>query len=791
MDLFLCWLVAPAGLLLATIGLSLLLERLTGFPIPWTLRPATGMAIAIVLSQFGTATSTTARLTLPAILLLAILGLLFGRGVAGGGPNRAEVAIAATVFLLFALPFLVIGEATWAGYIKLDDTATWMALTDHVFEYGRGLGDLPPSTHNQVLIDYLGGTYPIGGFVPAALMAKISGQDVAFTMQPSMAFAAAVLGLGLFELARRLLPSVGTAAAIAILASLSSALLGYYFWGGVKELVTAALLPLAPLLAASAARSGWPRYAWAPLGIAFGAMVVALGPGGALWVIPPLLPAAYVVLRERGGRALTRLALSIAAFSLALVLPVLFGPTGAFDPLNNGINQDAGLGNLFGPLNPLHVAGIWPAIDFRFDAHLEPAVLVLAALCLAIAAATLVAAVLLQRDEGVPLVGYVGGGAVGALLIAHLGSPWVDGKAIATLSPGVLAAALIGIAMLGLRTRFRLEAAAAGTLLAAVVLWSAFLAYQGVSFAPRGPNVELEEIGERFSGRGPALSTEVSIYGPRHFLRKLEVEGASDRRNRPVLLTSGAAPEKGQAVDLDEIQTSELGPYNLLVVRRAPAASRPPADFVLAYQTPRYDVWQRVPTAPGTLVEHLPLGTSLDAGDVPDCAEAKRLAAQAGGDGKLVAARVGTPIAVDFTAAYKPSGWTDPTTYTFSPSGSGELGVDIEVPGGEYELWLGGRIYGTIALSLDGEKAASERAVVENVGALDPLGVVELAPGMHRLTARYSGADLHPGSAEHPDEIGPLLLEAPESGEAGLLTLRPSAYQQLCGKRWDWIEAYN
>jgi hypothetical protein len=789
MDLFLCWLVAPAGLLLATVGLSFLLEQLTGFPIPWTLRPATGMAIAIVLAQFGTATSTTATLTLPAILLLAILGLLFGRGVAGGGPSRTEVAITAIVFLLFALPFLVIGEATWAGFIKLDDTATWMALTDHVFEHGRALGDLPPSTHNQVLIDYLGGTYPIGGFVPAALMAKIAGQDVAFTMQPSMAFAAAALALGLFELARRLLRGPWLAPAIAILASLSSILVGYYLWGGVKELVTAALLPLAPLLAAAAARAGWPPRSWVPLSVAFAAMVAALGPGGALWVVPPLLPAAYVVLRERGGRGLARLALPIAGLALVLVLPVLFGPTGIFNPLNKGINQDAGLGNLFGPLNPLHVAGLWPAIDFRFDPHVKPAILVLAALCLAIAAATLAAAVRLQRDDGVPLLGYLGGGAIGALVIAQFGSPWVDGKAMATLSPAVLAAALIGVGMLGQRSRFRLEAAALGTLIAAVVAWSAFLAYQGTSFAPRGPNVELEEIGERFSGRGPALSTEVSIYGPRHFLRKLDAEGASDRRNRVVLLTDGSAPEKGQAVDLDEIQTGELDPYNLLVVRRSPAASRPPASFTLAYQSPRYDVWQRVPP-PGTLVEHLPLGASLDSGDVPACAEVQRVAAAAGADGKLVAARVGRPIAVDFTAASKPSGWTNPSTYTFSPSGSGELDVEIEVRGGAYELWLGGAVYGGLSLSFDLEEVASERASVENVGALNPLGTVDLAPGKHRLTVDYSGADLHPGSAGRPGEIGPLLLEAPESGDPGLTVVTPSAYRKLCGKRWDWVEAY-
>jgi hypothetical protein len=786
MDFFLCWLVAPAGMLLAAVGLSLLVERLTTLRLPWTLRPALGMATAIVLAQFGTASSATAPLTLPAILLAAALGLVLGRGVVGAAPDRVEVTVAAAVFALFALPFFAIGEATWAGYIKLDDTATWMALTDHVFEHGRGLGDLAPSTHNQVLIDYLGGTYPIGGFVPAALMAELSGQDVAFTMQPSMAFAAALLGLGLLELGRRLLRGAWLAAATAILASLSSMLVGYYFWGGVKELVTAALLPLAPLLAAAAARTGWPRLAWAPLGIAFAAMVVALGPGGALWVVPPLLPAAYVVLRERGGRGLARVALPLAAFSLLLVLPVIFGPTGTFDPLNEGINQDAGLGNLFGPLNPLHVAGLWPANDFRFDPHLEPAIFVLASLCLAIAAATLVAAVHFDRDDGVPLVGYVGGGAIGALLIAHFGSPWVDGKAMATISPGILATALIGIAMLGQRSPFRLESAALGTLIAAVVLWSAFLAYQGISFAPREPNVELEEIGERFDGRGPALSAEVSIYGPRHFLRKLEAEGASDRRNRQVLLTSGAAAEKGQPVDLDEIQTTELGPYNLLVVRRSPAASRPPADFVLAYESDRYDVWQRS-RAPGTLVEHLPLGTSLDAGDVPSCADVQRLADEAGA-GKLVAARVGTPVAVDFTAASRPAGWTNPSTYAFSPSGTGELSVEIEAPPGEYELWLGGRVYGDLTVSLDGEEMASVRANVENAGVLDPLGAVEIAPGNHGLTLRYSGADLHPGSAERA-EIGPLLLEKPEA-DPGLLTIRPSAYRQLCGKRWDWVEAY-
>lgn len=792
MDLILCWLIAPAGLLLVTVGLSLLLERLSGFALPWTVRPALGLAVAIVLAQFGTATDATAGLTLPATLALAVLGLALGRAAFSRRPERVEWIVPVAVFLLFASPFLILGEATLAGYIKLDDTATWLAIIDHVFEFGRGIGGLAPSSHQQVLADYLGGTYPIGGFVPTALMSEITGQDPAFTIQPSMAFAAATMALLLFELARRLVAGVSRAALIAIFASLASLLIGYYLWGGVKEMVVAALLPLAPLLAGIAAAAGWPRRAWAPLGVAVAAMVMVLGPGGAVWVVPTLLPAAIALWRRRGARRMLAIAWPLAALSLLLVLPAIFGPTGIFDPLNEGVTGSGpmGLGNLVGPLNFFQVAGIWPTGDFRFDPHLKPAVIALAAVCLLIAAITAAVASRLGERDGVPLTGYIFGGALGALLIAHFGSPWVDAKVMVALSPALLAAALIGIVMLGQRTGFRIEAMVLAVLVAGVVAWSAFLAYQNVWFAPRSHFVELEEIGERFAGEGPALSTEVSIYGSRHFLRKLDDEGASDRRRRSVNLVSGGIPEQAQYVDLDEIQPAELDAYALLVVRRSAAASRPPAGFELAYQTDRYDVWRRK-EAPGTLVEHLPLGTSLDAGDVPGCSEVQRLARAAGEGGKLVAARVGAPIAIGFPQESLPPGWTAPTAYSFAPDGSGTLSEEFEVPGGEYQLWLAGSVFGGLALRIDGESVASERAAIDDTGGYEPLGTVRLSPGPHHLEVEYSGAGLSPGSAAQPWEIGPLVLEQPEQGDLGTVTVAPVDYRRLCGRRWDWVEAYS
>lgn len=789
MDLLLCWLIAPAGLLLVVVGLSLLIERLSGLALPWTVRPALGLAVAIVVAQLGTATDATAELTLPAILLLAILGLIVGRDIPQRRPGGAEATLAATVFLLYAAPFLIVGEATLAGFIKLDDTATWLGITDHVFEFGRGLGDLPPSTHQQVLVDYLGGSYPIGGFVPMALMSEISRQDIAFTAQPSMAFAAATMALLIFELARRLVLGVGRAVIVALLASLASLLVGYYLWGGVKELVVAALLPLGPLLAGCAAGAGWPRRAWMPLGLAVAAMVVVLGPGGAVWVVPTLLPAAVAVLRGQGVRRALRIAWPVAVFSIVLVLPVVFTPTGIFDPLNSGVTGEDELGNLSGPLNLFQAAGVWPAIDFRFEPHLKPAVLVLAAICLAIAAVTVAVAARFGERDGVPLTGYVFGGVLGALAIAYFGSPWVDAKVMATLSPALLAATLIGIAMLGQRTGFRIEAAVLGIVVAGAVVWSAFLAYQGVWFAPRAQMVELEEIGERFAGEGPALGTEISIYGPRHFLRKLDIEGANDRRHRPINLVAGGEAADGEYVDLDEIFAAEFDPYALLVVRRSPAASRPPAHFALARQTDHYDVWRRRP-APGALVRHLPLGTELDAGDVPVCSDVQQLAQAAGEGGRLIGARVGAPIAIEFSEDSLPDGWTTPSPYTFTPSGSGGFSRELSVPGGEYQLWLTGTVFGGLELRIDGEEVASARASIENTGGYEPLATVQLAPGIHRLEVEYSGASLSPGSAAAPWAIGPLLLERPEQGDLGLVTMPPDEYERLCGKRWDWIEAY-
>jgi hypothetical protein len=105
-------------------------------------------------------------------------------------------------------------------------------------------------------------------------------------------------------------------------------------------------------------------------------------------------------------------------------------------------------------------------------------------------------------------------------------------------------------------------------------------------------------------------------------------------------------------------------------------------------------------------------------------------------------------------------------------------------------LWLAGSIFGGLELRIDGAEVAAERASIENTGGYEPLGPVLLSAGTHRLELEYKGGSLYPGSAEQPWEIGALVLERPNQDDLGTVTVSPAEYRRLCGKRWDWVEAY-
>ena len=157
------------------------------------------------------------------------------------------------VFAIYGAPVLLSGDATFSGYIKLDDTATWMAFTDRTMEFGRNLEGLAPSSYEATLDLNLSKGYPTAIFVPWGVGAAITGQDLAWVFQPYEALLAAMLALCLVAIAAPAIASARLRALAALVAAQATLLVGYAFWGGVKEVGGAMLVALVAALAASGA----------------------------------------------------------------------------------------------------------------------------------------------------------------------------------------------------------------------------------------------------------------------------------------------------------------------------------------------------------------------------------------------------------------------------------------------------------------------------------------------------------------------------------------------------------
>ena len=357
----------------------------------------------------------------------------------------------------------------------------------------------------------------------------------------------------------------------------------------------------------------------------------------------------------------------------------------------------------------------------------------------------------------------------GAVVLAS--SPWVSAKAIAMASPAFLAAALAGCAALfGLGRR--VEAAVAAVAIAGGVLWSNTLAYHEVSLAPRGQLHELETIGHEFAGQGPALMTSYEPYGARHFLRRADPESASELRRRFDYLRDGSVLDKGESADIDRFALDGILDYRTLVLRRGPAASRPPSVYRLVWSGRYFEVWQRPAVGAPTIIEHLSLGDEGQAAAVPRCTDVLRLARQAeAASGSLATATRAQAVPVA------------------TPSLSGTVTTRIVASeAGRYTAWLAGDWFGLSSVSVDGREVGAKRAELNWPGLYTDLGSVELGTGTHTVALSYDTGGWHPGSGAEPFAFGPLTLSREDAREP-VLRLRPSEARSLCGQPLDWIEA--
>jgi hypothetical protein len=780
------WLLFPLILAVISLGCGFLVELVAGRRLPGTLLLAAGYALVVVVAQLPAQADATAELGLPLIVALTVVGLALGaRRLRQMRPDPWAAAAALAVFAVFAAPVVLSGEATLTGYIRLDDTASWLGLADRAMTHGTSLAGLEPSSYEAMLDFYLGSGYPLGGLVPLGIAGRLSGQDLAWVYQPHMAFLATLLALGLWEVARTAIASRVALAAAVFVASQPASLFGYTMWGGFKELATAALLPTVAVLGAHAVQERLAARELFPLAVVCAAILGILSVGGAVWLVPLLLPVLVTVMRRLGGRPAAVRAGVVALFVVVMSLPPLL-QTGFLDaPAASTITTQDRLANLIQTLSPLQIFGVWPAGDFRVRPDRIDVTYVLIAVLAATAAIGLALA---WRAGNRTLLLFVGGTIAGAAVIYAFGSPWVDAKALSMASPAPVLAAGVGTAAIFASGR-RVEACVLAAAVAGGVLWSNVMAYQDVTIAPHDRLAELATIDQRFDGDGPTLMTEFEPYGVRYFLRHMAPEGAGELRRRQVSLRDGGLVAKGETADIDEFSLEAVLVYRTLVLRRSPLASRPPSIYNLVWSGRYYDVWQRSATPAAEIVERLPLGAETAVAGRPSCADVDRLAGRAGEGGRLLAATA-RPASIGDVEVATPFGvWSTDEGGSFRPADEGELQATVEVAeAGRYDVWVAGRVRSRLDVSIDGVDAGSRRAELSYSGQYMPFDTLDLPAGPHEVRLRYAGPDAAPGSGGYEFALGPPVLGL-SGPPTALRSYAPDRARELCSQTVDWVEA--
>ena len=809
MSLIVSWVLFPLVLAAIGVGLGALVERAGGDRLSDALLLPLGLAAAIVIAGTLNAFSATESWAVPVVTVAALAGLVLAwKGQQWPGAWPLIVAVGA--LLAYGAPVILSGQATFAGYVKLDDTAYWFNVVDHLFGQSNSAIDAIPSTYS--LTD-LGQNYPRGSFILPGIGRTLVGADIAWVFQPFLAFCGAAVGLCVYALIEPLVSSVRVRTLVAFLSSQSALLYGYSLWGGVKELASAFLLVLMVALAAAViARRPTSVRGFIPLGVAAGALIQTLGIGAAAWVGLTLGAVAVFWLvsewnREELGKRIAWI-VALGVVTAACMVPVwlvlsefLSTDSGLF---SSGQSEQTKLGNLIEPLSGFQLAGIWPVGDFRLSPPDLPTILLIGLVLIAAIGALWVS--LRRRVYGLAL--YLAVGLGGCASIYLLGAtPWVIAKTLAISAPALLAAGLTGAAMLWSRRR---AGAVLVVALAFGVLWSNALAYRDVLLAPRERLSELQKIGERLDGRAPTLLNQYEIYGNAHFLRKGAPVGPAEYRPATLALRDGAVLTKSAWADLDSLPLETIEEYPSIVTPNSPSESQPPSNYRRVWEGDYYSLWQRDPIPFTTVLEHVPFGESrqlpycgnTQTGEskslcsvnpiaVPACSKIEEIADRAAAKGgNLVASIRPAPIVARGDETLWPGPWYhDPAGHTITATTPGDVNAKIVVDSPQrYELWLGGTFTRGFEVSVDGKSLGSVENEPASIGGYAPVGRVFLTAGVHDFILRYPGSDLTPGSDNNASTQLQTIALAKELPRPQRVTVSPDQARELCGRPLDWVE---
>jgi len=813
MSLILAWTLLPLVLLLVGAGWGTLVEKAAGLRLDRALTIPIGLAAAIVAASLFTAFPTTARVAVPVVALGAVAGLILAYRTRRLPLDGWALLVALGVLLIYGAPVILSGTATFAGYIRLDDTSTWFNVIDRIFFHARSVSGEMPSTYSLTFTGDIGKTYPLGAFMLLGVGHAFTRLDVAWIFQPYLACCGAALSMGLYALLRPLIASKRILALVVFFAAQPALLYGYSLWGGIKELTSAFLLVLgAALIARMITERPTNARQMLPLAVAASALILTLSVGAAAWIATAmvLLCAAWLLHSKMQAKAavvqdvgLLGAMTAVFIVPILIILPDFLGHDAFL--FSSGQNIATKLGNLIQPLSGWQLAGIWPIGDFRQVAPTLPSAIFIGFTILSASAAL----IFTLRRRQFSLLAYVGIALVGCLIFYALGTtPWVTGKTLAICSPAILTAALVGGALLWEKRRvFGLTAI---LILGSGVMWSNALAYQDVLLAPQQRLAELQHIGNLVGGKGPTFVNEYNVYADRHFLRAGAPVEPAEYRQPLLALRNGAILTDSASANLDSFPLSTVLPYRSIVTQRDPTESRPPSIYKLIWQGSFYQLWER-PANPSThILEHVPLGDSnilpycgsaqngaalplcsIAPVAIPSCSTIKSLAKVASQQGaNLVAYQRPAPVVIRGDQTLWPGKWLhNEAAHSLTANTPGTAVAHIALASSQrYELWLGGSFARGFQIRIDGRYAGTVKDELGSIGDYAPVTTLYLSAGVHTLEMTYPHPGLTPGSGDNTFTTLSTIALQPLSPDSQILTVSPREAGTLCGRPLNWLE---
>ena len=809
----LIWIVAPAVLLMLSYGIGLLFSLLAKKPMNMAMSVAAGFSLIVILGSILVMSQVLAPYAAITIGALGLLGLVVAgvwfRSYIRFDPISALAGL--ITYVGFGAPLMVYGKPSWAGWVQLDDTATWFAATDRLMTAGKTVPNVISSTYERLIQVVFGGNvlnyggvsnthfdYPIGSFIPFGVMSKLTGIEKAWIFQSFLSFVAGLSAMLITLILRKYFGNRFLLIGLSAISMMASTMYSYVMWGGIKEITL-----IVPLLVFSIsffiAFQGSPErgnYLYAIIGIL---ALYFIGGKTSLGIVAPILLVALLV-KVRSW--------SDYAFYVTLAAMLIFSVTGVI-VLQSGNNFLVRLfvpeikdsGNLGRSLNLVQTMGIWPSKDFRLD----PVFPLLTYSVIAIAFCYLAFGIfysIKKRLWVVPAIVVASTCVVGySYFFAGI---WITGKAIAVASPIYLMTAAIGAIELWQRihqsrrtqiVKFKVKYLVIflAVLVGSGVVLSDFYTYRNVWIAPYSQMNELKTIDRLYSGQGPALMTEYSVFGARYFLRDLGAESASELRVHPILMSDGTQVPKGFAADIGLFDPSTINYYNLLVLRKSPVASRPPLNYALVWSGSHYEVWKKVANSP-VIKRMLPLGNNFTPASIPSCVEVANFLTKRAKDDKIFAVVRNKTYMISFSNGDLPSKWipTDAISGAVDRDGPGGFSRTFSVDEtGVYDLSLAGSFPGQLRLLIDGVEVFSGHSVFEgNPTLTNTLTKVHISAGQHVLTLIYTNPILMPGS-DVSYRFGPIYLSTQFAGDAKVKQISISKIPQLCNENLDWIATTN